>query len=102
MRKITNLSETLKVVSVFLEVRGHHEQEEKPGVRNGRFIYDWCKQGGPGHECEACVEPALHAMFKLLEDGSYLDGQPIIDGESEWTRASTNAALKAGGFPELV
>lgn len=100
---MSNMDATLEVVVNFLQARHYDEQEAIDGVRNGRFIFDWCKASMGKETCPCGQAAALKEMFNLLEhleDGAHGDGTPVVKGDSNWTRAFTNSALRAGGFEE--
>ena len=96
----TDLKATLTIVMQFLEAGGFAGQPSLLNVKNGRWIYEWCRGHVTGSICPCGVSAALKELFTLLEQGTYVDGTPLVVGSSEWTRACTNAALRAGGFPE--
>lgn len=94
------LNATLRVVVQFLQAHGFDQQEQLPSTENGRWLFDTCQTIIAGGVCPCCVNEVLKQMFRRLEDGSVIDGTPLAVSESPWSRADTNCALRAGGFPE--
>ncbi len=98
------LHNTLRVVEVFLEARGYELSDSyifdpSSNKKDGVWILASMRATVQQGVCLCCVDEYLKRLFDLMESGRYLFGEELCSGSSEWTRADTNIALQAGGFP---
>lgn len=93
----TDITKTIKVVTVFLEAKGFDAKKATDSCKDGHWILRSC-EAMESSSCLLCVDKWLEALFARLENGSFYEGEPLIRKESDWNRASTNLALHKGGF----
>jgi hypothetical protein len=92
-----------RVIEMFLLCLGYDSEKWQKGVEDGHMMLYWIdcisKDNCYNNDNGTCVYIAFDRLFKLLENGSYWCGVPLVPGHSLWTRKYTNAALRAGGYP---
>ena len=88
----------LTIIKNFLVARGWDDQRMRAGIEDGDWLLWWIEKYFTP-DCPNCCECCIEELLTRLENGSYYEGQPLVNANTHlWTAKDSHLVRVAAGL----